>query len=1735
MSTFKRIGSFALALIMVCSLIYVGPIEAAATSVADTCPHCGVAMSEISWVEWTPVSAGSLTESGHYYLSADFEGVKSQLKVGVSGDTENVADVVLDLRGNLLKSPNTRAFAVYSGNALSIMDTVGGGEIQGCIVSKSQNGGTIRVDADATFSLYSGTIRDIATTAHLGNGGVIGCEKGTVNIHGGAVIGGTSPYGGSIWVKTGELNITGGTISGGDVANEAAVPAGGNIYLTNSNFSMTGGTVSGGQTDSEAKIPAGGNIYISNASGYTASITGGTIENGIAPNGNGGNVYLNLGSLEIGGTAKIIGGIANRAVSRNNGGGNIYVQTSAKLTISGGEILNGVCENSYGGNVFCRGTLTVTGGTISGGSAINGGNLFLNGYDGVRENVISGGTIKDGTATTGKLDRTTNDLGYDGANIYVNSASLTVSGGMISDNNGGNAIMAYSHGGTLSKEEPWGVVINLNITEGSDLANALSGKVHLVNDGELNAPFGEILYNEAGERVWNATAHTHAWVDHEAVAPSCNADGNIAYQTCSICGAAQTAGENPMPLGKGGWILAAAHTALEHHDAVEATCDQDGHEAFDYCSACEVFIYEDPMKLSYQDGVIPALGHAWTDVAAVAPTCHTDGNIAYQLCSNCGAAQTAGENPVPLSKFGWVLAAEHTALKQYEAVEPTCDMEGHEAYAYCEDCQVFVYDDPMKLTYQDGIILPLGHTWVDYEAVEPTCGFEGNIAYQQCSVCGAAQTAGENPMPLSKYGWVLPALEHAWVDIEAVEPTCDMEGNIAYQQCSNCGAAQTAGENPMPLGKFGWVLSPVGHTWTDVAAVAPTCNAEGNIAYQLCSVCGAAQTAGENPVPLAKYGWILAATGEHTFEHHDAIAATCDENGHEAFDYCTTCECFFYEDPLKMTYQAGVILATGHDFVNGICSVCYTVDPEYSPEDQPAEPFEVRFEFGANSSAAHVDGNDLGTSKTYTEGEYSLALTGMSKVYGPAYDATGNSCIKLGTSSKVGAFSFTVPEDVTEVVIYAAKYKANVTKVNVNGTEYTLTNASNDGKYDEIVVDTSTNKTVSLTTVSGGVRTMINAIVYKVAASSEVDTSSKLITNIGSLTFIVGEPQEFVFSTLANENAGVMVIGSSNFSDESAIEKLEYYEVSNGQWYELKGDFGPATGFPLTNATSKFRVTFAKDGAYTFTASMKSVETGEVLCSVEATAKVNDPDGKVLTIVEANAKGEAMAHNTYTETKYTVTGVIKDIYQTTYGNMHITDEEGNELTIYGLYSADGKTRFDKMDPQPAVGDTITVYGILGQYNGTAQIKNGNLMEHIIPHVHTWVEYEAVEPTCDTEGNIAYKLCSDCGEAWTLGENPMPLSRFGWVLGATGHDWVNVEAVAPTCHADGNIAYQLCNNCGAAQTWEEEPKPLSKFGWVLAAAHTALKEYEAVEPTCDMEGHEAYAYCEDCQVFVYDDPMKLSYQDGIILPLGHTWVDHEAVAPTCHADGNIAYQQCSVCGAAQTWEEEPKPLAKFGWVLAAAHTALKEYEAVEPTCDMEGHEAYAYCEDCQVFVYDDPMKLTYQDGIILPLGHTWVDHEAVAPTCETEGNIAYQQCSVCGAAQTWEEEPKPLSRFGWVLAPVHNIKHVEAKDPTFEAEGNVEYWYCEDCGYAWLDEGLTQVTNLKSVILPKLEADLKGDIDQNGQINNDDVVLLLWHTLFPDEYPLADEIEVDLNKDNSVNNEDVVLLLWHTLFPEEYPL
>ncbi|MBQ7088631.1 MAG: dockerin type I repeat-containing protein [Clostridia bacterium] len=393
----------------------------------------------------------------------------------------------------------------------------------------------------------------------------------------------------------------------------------------------------------------------------------------------------------------------------------------------------------------------------------------------------------------------------------------------------------------------------------------------------------------------------------------------------------------------------------------------------------------------------------------------------------------------------------------------------------------------------------------------------------------------------------------------------------------------------------------------------------------------------------------------------------------------------------------------------------------------------IVFTMGADGTATHADGNKY-TTYTETVGDYTLTLDSLNNVYGPARDAKGNGCIKLGASSKAGGFNFTVPADVTSVIIAVGKYKANTTKLNINGTAYTLSNASNDGAYDEIVIDTTSNKTITLTTVSGGYRAMVNSITYVIAAGNagcdhEALACGETCSNCGEYT------KEHKFSnncTAECENG----CGTAN---------PNYADHVYGGIYDAECD-----------------VCFAK-------------------------REVNMPAAdSELTIAEAIALGVGVGNNCYTEGKYYVTGEITEVYNTTYGNLYITDGE-NTFTVYGLYDGNG-TRYDAMTEKPEAGMTIKVYGIIGNYNGTAQMKNGDLIEATGGCEHEY-EFE-----CST-------TCQLCGQGEREAECVTD-AQYACVDGLCIYCGNDVNAVE---HAFDDEWDADCNyGCGYTREVEEKP-------------------------------------------------------------------------------------------------------------------------------------------------------------------------------------------------------------------------------------------------------------------------------------------------------------------------------------------
>lgn len=88
----------------------------------------------------------------------------------------------------------------------------------------------------------------------------------------------------------------------------------------------------------------------------------------------------------------------------------------------------------------------------------------------------------------------------------------------------------------------------------------------------------------------------------------------------------------------------------------------------------------------------------------------------------------------------------------------------------------------------------------------------------------------------------------------------------------------------------------------------------------------------------------------------------------------------------------------------------------------------------------------------------------------------------------------------------------------------------------------------------------------------------------GEEKYVINTPTEFTVTTTKGDHEEIMVKGTAEITaGKENIQKLEYYETAgDAGWKDLSIEdiaFGPSSGFPLMDATSKFRVTFKTAGS----------------------------------------------------------------------------------------------------------------------------------------------------------------------------------------------------------------------------------------------------------------------------------------------------------------------------------------------------------------------------------------------------------------------------------------------------------------------------------------------------------------------------------------------------------------------------
>ncbi len=279
-------------------------------------------------------------------------------------------------------------------------------------------------------------------------------------------------------------------------------------------------------------------------------------------------------------------------------------------------------------------------------------------------------------------------------------------------------------------------------------------------------------------------------------------------------------------------------------------------------------------------------------------------------------------------------------------------------------------------------------------------------------------------------------------------------------------------------------------------------------------------------------------------------------------------------------------------------------------------------------------------------------------------------------------------------------------KIDATFSSDTVIDLLSTGKYyDDVTLTWTTDDTTGAAAIADGKLTLVipdEALTVKVTVTATCGEATatktfeiKLSKNITSIKDIIaiGSAKEHNTYTEEKYLAGGIIVeiqnetyGNMVIKDESGETILIYGTFINGKKYGEAEGTKPVVG--------DYVVVMGVVGQYNDKPQIKNAD----ILSFTAPSSIKD----------ASDAGAAQEHNTYTENKYLVSGVITEIANSKYGNLYIEDAEGNSIYLYGLYTQDN-VRFDGMTTQPAVGDTITVLGAAGKYNDSVQLKDATLV------------------------------------------------------------------------------------------------------------------------------------------------------------------------------------------------------------------------------------------------------------------------------------------------------------------------------------------------------------------------------------------------------------------------------------------
>ncbi len=682
----------------------------------------------------------------------------------------------------------------------------------------------------------------------------------------------------------------------------------------------------------------------------------------------------------------------------------------------------------------------------------------------------------------------------------------------------------------------------------------------------------------------------------------------------------------------------------------------------------------------------------------------------------------------------------------------------------------------------------------------------------------------------------------------------------------------------------------------------------------------------------------------HTEVIDAAVAPTCTQTGLTEGKHCSVCN-----EVLKAQETVAVI---AHSFIEGICSSCGAEDSEYYfvmtiPEAQSAE----------DGKRVQVSGTvcAINTIWTETNNNFSVTITNANgdKLY----------IYRLATRVELG--------DVITVRGVMSTY-AETRQIGQGGTA-TIDGHDSSYDYKEVSLENALSTPDNTNVIVQGTVAEI-AIEY----NPDYNNVSVYIADYNGLRLYVYRLSGEVQVGDIIEIKGVM----ATHDEQRQITGGTFEKIGT---HTCENFIGPTCTYGRTCVICGTQVTEPynhKDDNY------------DRLCDYDCGTVIIPTADSTVSIKDANEIASLFAQNVFTPCKYYITGIVTEIESTTWGNMYISDNEGNTIYVYGFYNEDGSVRYDVMDPKPAVGDLVTVYAIIGFYD-KVEIKDA-WMTAYYPAVDGSVGLDyALNEDGASYSVIGRGKCSDAELTIPAEYQGLPVTRIG--VDAFWNDEIVTSAFIPdTVTVMESYAFTGCGNLVSIRL-------SNSLTSIIRRAFQGCANLASIEIPASVKviESEAFRYCDKIDVIIIHNTLETIQDDAFygadsITNAYYTGTEEDWLKITIGVNNEVFkhatmhYNYCTV-GETHSWQEATcvKPAT---CILCGTTTG----ETVPHTPGAE-----ATCESAQICT-------VCKEELAPAIGHTEVIDEAVAPTCMATGLTEGKSCSVCNKVLVKQEVVEALN-------------------------------------------------------------------------------------------------------------------------------